>query len=91
MEEVERDPKTKKVHWVRIQYFKNGEMLHDVIFAPAIRAGEMWVMVAERKVGSYIPKNRYRPMAVKAAAIIYEFGKQISPAEQLILPFKKPS
>ena len=86
VEEVERDSKTKKVLWARIQYFKNGELLHDVRFAPSLKYGEKWVTIEERIVGDFIPKNRYRPMLRKAIAIIHPNRKQIKPATPLNLP-----
>ena len=88
VEEVERDPVTKKVHWVRIQYFKNAELLHDVRFAPSLKCGEKWIMIGERIAGDFIPKNRYRPMFKKAIAIIHPSRKQIKPATPLNLPLK---
>ena len=91
VEEVERDPVTKKVHWVRIQYFKNGELLHDARFVPYLKCGEKWVMIEERIVGDFIPKNRYHPMLKKAIAIIHPNPKPAKPATQLDFPIKNPS
>lgn len=88
VEEVERDPVTKKVHWVRIQYFKNGELLHDVQFVPTIKKENEWLMIGERIFGDFIPKNRYRPMLRKAIAITYSNRKQVKPATQPNLPLK---
>ena len=87
-EEVERDPVTKKVIWARIQYFKNGELLHDVRFAPSLKCGEKWIMIGERIAGDFIPKNRYRPMLRKAIAIIHPNHNQTKPATPLNLPLK---
>lgn len=86
-EEVERDPVTKKVLWVRIQYFKNGELLHDVRFFPTVKDGKQWVQIpdSERIVGGFIPWNRYVKMRNMALAIIC--GKQKKQLKQLDLPF----
>jgi len=92
-EEVERDPKNEKVLWVRIQYFKDGELLHDVRFIPtSLKSRKEWVRIAEPRIfGSFIPKNRYRPMFKKAMAIMYSASrKRDKPASQLELPFPKP-
>lgn len=83
-EEVERDPATKKVLWVRIQYFKDGKLLHDVRFVPTLNEGKQWVAVAERIVGDFIPWNRYVKMRNMALAIV--LGKQKKQPEQLNLP-----
>lgn len=85
-EEVERDPITKKVLWVRVQYFKNSELLHDVRFFPTVKDGKQWVQIpdSERIVGGFIPWNRYLKMRNMALAIIR--GKQKKQLKQLDLP-----
>ena len=86
-EEVERDPISKKVLLVRIQYFKDGELLHDVQFFPALKDGQPWVRIPEsgRIVGGYIPWNRYLKMRNMALAIVT--GKKKKPPQQLESPF----
>ena len=85
-EEVERDPVTKKILWVRIQYFKNGELLHDVRFVPTVKEKKQWVAVTDRIVGDFIPLNRYVKMRNMALAIVR--GKQKKKPEQMDLPLK---
>lgn len=90
-EEVERDPVTKKVLWVRVQYFKNGELLHDVRFFPTFKNGKPWVQIpdSERIVGDFIPWKRYSKMRNMAIAIVFDRKKK--QPEQLDLPLKNPS
>jgi len=85
-EEVERDPVTKKILWVRIQYFKNGELLHDVRFVPTVKEKRQWVAVTDRIVGDFIPRNRYVKMRNMALAIVC--GKQKKKPEQMDLPLR---
>lgn len=82
--EVQRE--SNQALWARIQYFKDGELLHDVRFVSTIRYGKKWIMIGERIVGDFIPKNRYRPMFRKAIAIIHPSRKQTKPATPLNLP-----
>jgi len=88
-EEVERDPVTKKVIWVRIQYFKNDKLFHDVRFVPIIKDKKLWVTVAEKITGDFIPWNRYEKMRNMALAIVRD--KKKKPPKQLQLPFEPPN
>lgn len=54
---------------VRIQYLKEGRVLHDAVFVPA--RGK-WVWPHKNIMDNFIPDKRYRVMAQRAAAIIYE-------------------
>jgi len=66
-----------KAIWARIQcserFFRVNLFLkkvyHDVVFMPD---GKKWVYVHHKILNDYIPPNRYRKMAKKAAAIFYE-------------------
>ena len=84
-EEGGSDPVTKRGIWARIQYFKNGTFLHDVRFVPTVKDGKQWVMIAERIIGDFIPRNRYVKMRNMALAITR--GKQEKPLEQPDLPY----
>ena len=69
---------------VRIQYIKDGKLLHDAIFT---RKGKKGVLLSEKRIVNYIPPKRYAMMLKKAAAIM--FKKKPKLAVQQELPFKK--
>ncbi|MBU6141575.1 hypothetical protein KGO95_00460 [Patescibacteria group bacterium] len=67
--------------WVRIQYIKEGELLHDAVF---VRGREQAAVFLERRINGFIPKNRFGRMRKRAFAVI----EQARPPEaiQLGLP-----
>jgi len=69
---------------VRIQYIKDGKLLHDAVFA---RKGKNEVFLAEKRIVNYIPPKRWQMMLTKAAAVM--FKKKPKQAIQQNLPFKK--
>ena len=83
-EKVIRDDKNWAV-WVRIQYIKNGELLHDAVF---MRGKDKTIFLLEKRVENYIPPKRFKMMCDKAAAII--FDKKMKLAEQQNLPLGNP-
>lgn len=83
-EKVIRDDKNQAI-WTRIQYLKNGELLHDAVF---MRGKDKTIFMLEKRVENYIPPKRFKMMCDKAAAII--FDKKAKPAEQPDLPLQNP-
>lgn len=69
---------------VRIQYIKDGKLLHDAVFT---RNKKKRVVLTEKRMDNYIPPKRYQKMFAKAAAVM--FKKKLKPAVQQELPFKK--
>lgn len=70
--------------WVRIQYIKDGKLLHDAVFT---RKGKRGIQLSEKRMDNYIPPKRYQMMLIKAAGIM--FRKKPRPAIQQELPLKK--
>ena len=70
--------------WVRIQYIKDGKMLHDAVFA---RKGKKGILLAEKRIDNYIPPKRFAMMLKKAAAVM--FRKKPKQAIQQELRFKE--
>lgn len=79
-EKVIRDDKNRAI-WARIQYLKNGELLHDVVF---MLGKDKTMFLLEKRMDNFIPPKRFKMMCDKAAAII--FDKKVKPAEQQDLP-----
>ena len=76
VEKVLRDDRNRAI-WVRLQYFKDGDLLHDVVF---MLGKNHSMFVLEKRKDNYIPPNRFKRMCDKAAAII--FDKQVKEPEQ---------
>lgn len=80
VEKVLRDDMNRAM-WVRIQYIKNGDLLHDAVFG---RGKDNSIYLLEKRINNFIPPKRFKMMCDKAAAVI--FDKRIKPAEQPNLP-----